>query len=75
MMGLICKTLVRAECDRCGMPSECVTEKTDDARKGAEKEGFVFSNWMLDGKCPRQTCFCQKCVLELADIEAKKRRD
>lgn len=70
-MGIEVTQMVRLSCDRCGMRQEFSCQRTHEAIEAAEKEGFKVSNWLHNKICPRQTCFCARCVQELLDNEAK----
>ncbi len=63
---------LRMICDRCGISAGngCWQDTQTGAREIAIEKGFVISEWLLDGTCPRQTCFCPKCVKELKEVKS-----
>lgn len=65
------KTEYIVACDRCGCsPLAGKSETPLLAQEYAKKQGFVITEWLLNGKylCARQTAFCSKCVNELSRI-------
>lgn len=71
-MGYMTTVTCRFECDHCGAVQRDYQRTADQARQAAEEEGFIISEWLLDG-CPRQTCFCPECVIKLAEKEGKSK--
>lgn len=67
-MGMVTRTLVRVECDRCG---EIGISGEDAARviKLAKADGWIQAYWLLGDK-PRQTTLCPECVRQIVTQQA-----
>ena len=73
MMTIEVMTRYVMRCDRCGRRQDYGNDSVEEAIKTAKDEGFLVSEWLHEGVCPRQTHFCKRCVEVLVNKEAQSK--